>query len=163
MAFTDLVPWGRNRSVAAPRSAQESSPLFALHREMNRMFDDFARSFELEMPARFNLSDNWPRVEINDSENEVKIVAELPGMDQKDIDISVTDGLLTIKGEKQSETNGTLYTERWHGQFQRSLPLGPDVDPDQVNAEMKNGMLTVTAKKRPEAQRQVKRIPVLAS
>src|SRR5689334_19867152 len=73
MAFTDLVPWGRNRSVAAPRSAQESSPLFALHREMNRMFDDFARSFDLEMPARVT-SGTWPRVEINDSENEVKIV-----------------------------------------------------------------------------------------
>jgi HSP20 family protein len=69
----------------------------------------------------------------------------------------------TIKGDKRSETNGALYTERWHGQFQRSLPLGPDVDPDQINAEMKNGILTITAKKRPEAQRQVKRIPVSAS
>ena len=161
MAWTDLVSWGRNRSAAAPSSAQESSPFFALHREMNRMFDDFARSFELEMPPHF--SGNWPRVEIDDSENEVKIVAELPGMDQKDIDISLTDGMLTIKGEKQSETNGASYSERWHGRFERSLRLGPDVDPDQVNAEMKNGVLTVTAKKRPEAQRQVKRIPVLAS
>jgi len=130
---------------------------------MNRMFDDFARSFELEMPARFSQSGNWPRVEIDDAENEVKIVAELPGMDQKDIDISLTDGMLTIKGEKQSETNGASYSERRHGRFERSLRLGPDVDPDQVNAEMKNGVLTVTAKKRPEAQRQVKRIPVLAS
>ena len=163
MAWTDLVPWGRNHSVAAPSSAQESSPFFALHREMNRMFDDFARSFELEMPARFSQSGNWPRVEIDDAENEVKIVAELPGMDQKDIYISLTDGMLTIKGETQSETNGASYSERWHGRFERSLRLGPDVDPDQVNAEMKNGVLTVTAKKRPEAQRQVRRIPVLAS
>ena len=161
MAWTDLVPWGRNRSAAAPSSARESSPFFALHREMNRMFDDFARSFELEMPAHF--SGNWPRVEIDDAENEVKILAELPGMDQRDIDISLTDGMLTIKGEKQSETNGALYSERWHGRFERSLRLGPDVDPDQVNAEMKNGVLTVTAKKRPEAQRLVKRTPVLAS
>jgi len=163
MAWTDLVPWGRNHSVAAPRHAQESNPFFALHREMNRMFDDFARSFEVETPGRFGMSATWPRVEVDDSDNEVKIVAELPGMDQKDIDISLTDGMLTIKGEKQSETNGASYSERWHGRFERSLPLGRDVDPDQVNAEMKNGMLTVTAKKRPEAQRQVKRIPVLAS
>jgi HSP20 family protein len=163
MAWTDLVPWGRNHSVAAPRHAQESNPFFALHREMNRMFDDFARSFELETPARFGMSATWPRVQVDDSEDEVKIAAELPGMDQKDIDVSVTNGVLTIKGEKQSETNGSLYSERWHGQFQRSLPLGPDVDPDQVNAEMKNGILTVTAKKRPEAQRQVKRIPITVS
>ena len=161
MSWTDLVPWGRNRSVAAPTSTQESSPFFALHREMNRMFDDFARNFELEIPARF--SGNWPRVEVNDSESEVKVVAELPGMDQKDIDVSLTEGVLTLKGEKKSQSNGAHYSERWHGQFQRSLSLGPDVDPDQVNAEMKNGVLTVTAKKRPEAERRMKRIPVMAN
>jgi HSP20 family protein len=127
---------------------------------MNRMFEDFARSFELETPARFGISGSWPHVDVEDAEKEVKVVAELPGMDQKDIDVSLTDGVLTIKGEKKAETNGALYRERWHGQFQRSLPLGPDVDPDQVTAEMRNGILTVTAKKRPEAQRQVKRIPV---
>jgi len=55
-------------------------------------------------------------------------------MDQRDTDVSIADGVLTIKGEKKSETNGTRYSERWHGQFQRSLPLGSDVDPDHVNA-----------------------------
>ena len=77
--------------------------------------------------------------------------------------MSLTEGVLTLKGEKKSETNGGHYSERWHGQFQRSLSLGPDLDPDQINAEMKNGVLTVTAKKRPEAERRMKRIPVMAN
>jgi HSP20 family protein len=163
MAWTDLVPWGHNRSVpAAPHFSEENSPFVTLQREMNRMFD-FARGFGLEMPTQFGISGGWPRVEVNDSENEVKVAAELPGMDQRDIDVSIADGVLTIKGEKKSETNETRYSERWHGQFQRSLPLGPDVDPDHVNAVFKDGVLTVTVQKRPEAQRQVKRIAISGS
>jgi HSP20 family protein len=83
-------------------------------------------------------------------------------MDQKDTNFPLADGVLTIKGEKQSKPTGR-YTANLAGSVPTSPPLEPDVDPDQVNAKMKNGMLTVTAKKRPEAQRQVKRIPVLAS
>ena len=163
MAWTDLVPWGHNRSAAVSRPTEESRPLVALQREMNRMFDDFARSFGLDLPNGFGVSGNWPRVELSESDNEMKVVAELPGMNQNDIELSLTDGMLTIRGEKKSEANNARYSERWHGQFQRSLPVGPDIDPDQVKADFKNGVLTVTAAKRPEAQRQVKRIPVGAS
>ena len=67
---------------------------------------------------------------------------------------------MTLKGEKKTETNGAVYSERWHGAFERTVQLGPDVDPDKINAEFKNGVLTVTLGKRPEAQRQVKRIAI---
>jgi len=90
------------------------------------------------------------------------VVAELPGLSEKDVKITLHNGMLTLKGEKKSESSNASYTERWHGQFQRTLSLGPDVDPDKVNASFKNGVLTVTLGKRPEAQRQVKRIPVAA-
>jgi HSP20 family protein len=99
-------------------------------------------------------------VEVSDAGSEMKVVAELPGLEQNDVELSLDDGVLTIKGEKKSETNGALYSERWHGQFQRSLQLGPDVDPDKVNATFKNGVLTITLAKRPETQRQVKRIQI---
>jgi HSP20 family protein len=102
----------------------------------------------------------WPRVEVGENNNEVKVVAELPGMEQKDVEVSLHDGVLTLKGEKKSESDNALYSERWHGQFQRSPQLGPDVDPDKVNASFKNGVLAVTLAKRPEAQSQVKRIPI---
>ncbi len=160
MALTDLVPWGRNHSVAAPRFPDNGDPFLALHREVNRMFDDFARSFWMGMPARFGISGTWPHVEVSETDKEVKVVAELPGLEQKDIDVSLHEGVLTLKGEKKQESDGALYSERWHGQFQRSLQLGPEVDPEKVSAVFKNGVLTITLAKRPEAQSQVKRIPI---
>jgi HSP20 family protein len=68
--------------------------------------------------------------------------------------------MLTIKGEKKSENQNAVYSERWQGRFERTVRLGPDVDPDQVSANFKNGVLTVTAGKRPQGQRQTRRIEV---
>jgi HSP20 family protein len=161
MAFSDLVPWNRNQSVSNTRSGESGGdPFIALHREMNRVFDGFFRDFNIGMPARGAGWGAWPNVEVSDAGSEMKVVAELPGLEQNDVELSLDDGVLTIKGEKKSETNGALYSERWHGQFQRSLQLGPDVDPDKVNATFKNGVLTITLAKRPETQRQVKRIQI---
>jgi HSP20 family protein len=160
MAFTDLIPWNRNRNIPAQRQTDEH-PFFALRREMDRMFDNFFRGFDLPIGTTPGWSvGRWPHVEISETDNKVKLVAELPGMEQKDIDLTFHDGLLTLKGEKRSETNDAVYSERWHGQFERTVQLGPDVDPENIKAGFKNGVLTVTVGKRPEAQRQVKRIAI---
>ncbi len=124
------------------------------------MLDDFTRGFGTGMQARSGLSGNWPHVEISETDKEFKVVAELPGMEQKDIDISLHDGVLTLKGEKKSESTNASYSERWHGQFQRAFQLGPDVDAENVTAGFKDGILTITLAKRPEVQSQVKRIPI---
>ena len=162
MALTDLIPWNRNRNLPAPRQSEEH-PFLALHREMNRAFDRFFRDFDLPMTGTPGWSvGTWPHVEVSETDNEVKLDAELPGMEQKDIEVTFHDGLLTLKGEKKTENTGAVYSERWHGQFQRTIQLGPDVDPDKINAEFKNGVLSLTVGKRPEAQRQVKRIAINA-
>jgi HSP20 family protein len=160
MALTDLIPWGRNRPLTTARVGEGGDPFLALHREMSRMLDDFGRGFGVPASARGSWPGAWPHVEVSETDNDVKVVAELPGMEQKDVEVSLHDGVLTLKGEKKSESNDALYSERWHGQFQRSLQLGPDVDPDKVSASFKNGVLTVTLAKRPEAESQVKRIPI---
>ena len=160
VALTNLIPWARNQSSMSSRFGEDSDPFVALQRNMNRILDDFTRGFGVPTPARFGISGAWPHVEVSETEKEVKVVAELPGMEQNDIKLSLQDGVLTLTGEKKSESEGALYSERWHGQFQRSLQLGSDVDPEQVNAAFKNGVLTVTLAKRPEAQSQVKRIPI---
>lgn len=157
MSIGDLIPWNRGRTMPA-RTGEETNPVLALHREMNRLFDNFFQGFDLASPPGW--SAGWPRVEVHDGKDEVRVTAELPGIEQKDVEVALHDGVLTIRGEKRSESDGALYSERWHGQFQRSLQLGPDVDPDKVGASFRNGVLTVTAAKRPEAQRQVKRIPI---
>jgi HSP20 family protein len=167
MALTDLIPWNRNRDMPAPRQAD---PFVSLRREMDRVFDDFFRGFDLPMTRNgFDLPmtrnggwsvGTWPHVEVSETDSEVKLVAELPGMEEKDIELNFHDGMLTLNGEKKHETKDAVYSERWHGQFQRSFQLGPDVDLEKIKAEFKNGVLTITAGKRPEAQRQVKRIPL---
>jgi HSP20 family protein len=160
MSMRDLIPWGRNQNVSTSRSTENVNPFLALHREMNRMFDDFSRSFDLPTMFSQGWSGGWPHVEVAEIDDNVKVVAELPGLEEKDIEVTLHNGMLTLKGEKKSESQGSVYSERWHGQFERSLQLGPDVDPEKVNAAFRNGVLTITVPKRPEAQRQVKRIPI---
>jgi HSP20 family protein len=163
MAIGDIIPWTRNRNVPAARQADEH-PIVSLRREMDRMFDSVFRGFDLPMSTAPSwYTDGWPRLEISETDNEVRLVAELPGMEEKDIELTLNEGMLTLKGEKKSESNGAVYSERWHGQFQRTVQLGPDVDPEKIKAEFKNGVLTVTVGKRPEAQRQVKRIAINAA
>jgi HSP20 family protein len=85
-------------------------------------------------------------------------------MDEKDIDVSLREGVLILKGEKRAETsgspNGARYSERWFGKFERSFHLGPDVDPDKVNAAFKKGVLTISVGKRADAPSRVKRITI---
>lgn len=159
MNMRDLIPWGRNRNVPASPPSENANLFLALHREMNRIFDEFSRGFG--MPAfPTGWSAGWPHIEVRETNDDVRVVAELPGLEEKDIDVTLHDGMLTLKGEKKSESQGSVYSERWHGRFERSLRLGPDVDPDKVNAAFNNGVLTIIVAKRPEAQRQVKRIPI---
>jgi HSP20 family protein len=157
MNVKDLVPWGKNRNLEKTRFAEAGSPFLALHREMNRMFDDFLRDFDVR--GRHG-DTSWPHIEISESHDEIKIIAELAGLEQRDVDVTLDEGVLTLKGQKTLEKNGTLYSERWEGAFERTIPVGQDVDPDKVKASFKNGVLTIRLSKKPEAQRQVKRIAV---
>ena len=88
--------------------------------------------------------------------------SELTGMSEKDVELTVHDGMLTLKGEKKVEQGGegARYTERYHGRFQRSIGVGPDVDEGKVSASFKNGVLTVVLPKSPEAESKVKHISI---
>jgi HSP20 family protein len=156
MNVRDLVPWGRNRSLEPSRFKEPTSPFLVLHREMNRMFDDFLRDFDT--PRRSALV--WPHIEVSESEDHVKVVAELPGLEGRDVEATLEDGVLTLKGQKKVESNGTVYSERWEGSFERDIAVGQDIDSDKIDASFKNGVLTVLLPKKPEAQRQVKRISI---
>jgi HSP20 family protein len=163
MDMKSLMPWRRNeRTLPATRSYEEmGSPFLSLHREMNRVFDDFFRGFNLPSSSAFpGFNPGWPSVEVSEDEKSLKVCAELPGMDEKDVELTLHDGMLTLKGEKKSENETNGYSERWHGRFERSIPLGPDVDLEKVDAGFKNGVLTVTIQKKPEAMSKVKRIPI---
>jgi HSP20 family protein len=103
--MTDLIPWGRGRNVPAQRGG-DASPFLALHREMNRLFDDVFRGFDLAPFGDHLLerSMGWPNIEVSETDKDVKVAAELPGLDEKDIEVELANGILSIKGEKKTET-----------------------------------------------------------
>lgn len=156
----DLIPWGRSRM---PARSEETSPFFTLHREMNRLFDDAFRSFGLGRPfADGGLA--WPSVEISDDGKEVRVTAELPGLDEKDVEIDIDDGVLVIRGEKHTEIDDKdrRYSERSYGRFERRMALPGDVDEDRARASFKKGVLTVTLPRSERARQNIRRVPINA-
>jgi HSP20 family protein len=162
MAIRDLIPWSRGRELSV-RRGEESSPFLTLHREMNRLFDDVFRGFDLAPVGTDRFVDRmgWPNIEVSETDREVKVTADLPGLEEKDVQVELANGTLAIKGEKRSETEDRdrLFSERYYGRFERRIPV-EDVDEDKVSAAFKDGVLTVTMPKVPQAQSQVKRIAI---
>jgi HSP20 family protein len=156
----NLIPWGRSNAVPNPRSNEDGHPFHALHRQMDRLFDDFFRDFDAPLMRNGRPSGSWPSIELSEGDKDLKVLAELPGLDEKDIEITLHDGILTLKGEKRGETSSARYSERWHGQFARSIELGSEINPDKVRASFDKGILTITLEKRPEAQSSIRRIAI---
>ena len=153
----------------------EWRPLESLRRELDRLFDDFGVGSWRSPSARgvFDVEPFWrgevtwgkaPAVDIAEHEKAYEITAELPGMDESNIDVKFSDGTLTIKGEKKDEREEKQkdyhLSERRYGSFQRSFGVPDDVDADKIEAHFKNGVLTVTLPKRPEAQKSEKKIAI---
>ena len=146
----------------------DADPFQALKTQMDELFNDWTSNFDAIGGNRGLLS---LRVDISETPAEVTVKADLPGVDQKDIDITATGDQLTIKAEKKSEAEekkdekGRVYhrVERTYGAFQRTMTLPFQVDTSKVAAGFKDGVLTVTVPKPPEVQKQVKRIEVKSS
>jgi HSP20 family protein len=163
MSVRDLIPWNRGREMTVHRR-EELNPFMTLHREMNRMFDDVFRSFDLApfgSDRFFDRAMGWPNIEVSETDKDVKVTAELPGLEEKDVQVELANGVLAIKGEKKTETEDKyrLFSECYYGRFERRIPV-EDVDEEKVSAAFKNGVLTVTMPKVPQAQSKVKRIAI---
>lgn len=153
-------------------------PFEALHREIDRLFDDFDRGF-WRFPFRrsaFDIEPLWrqeptwsavPAVDLVEKENAYEVTAELPGMDEKNIEVKLADGGLTIKGEKKEEKEEKkkdyYLHERHFGSFERCFALPDGVDTDKIEASFKKGVLTVKLPKKPEAIKAAKKIEVKAA
>jgi HSP20 family protein len=160
MNVRDLVPWTRNseRGRNVPTSQDDPSSFFTLHREMNRLFDDVFRGFETpaQWPGRA-----WPHIEVEDADGEYRITAELPGMEATDVEVLVQDDILIVRGEKQakSEDRSRAFSERVYGRFERRIALDGSSEAN-VQAEFRNGVLTVTVPKSDRSPDRVKRIAI---
>ncbi len=163
MNMRDLIPWNRGSgSAVASYGGDDVSPFISLHREMNRLFDEAFRGFD--SPALFGRMPAWPRIEVTEGDQDIRVAAELPGMDENDVEVMLADGVLTIRGEKKHEADDKerQFSERFYGRFERRIPVDTDVNPDQVSATFKNGLLTVTVPRPAGAQLSARRIPINA-
>ena len=174
-----------NKSSKVPVKSDEShsSPLERgwgslanLRGEIDHLFEDFQegwpfgksrhsrRAHTFGDPFAFNM--RMPAVDVVDRKKDIQLKAELPGMDEKDIEVQLTDRMLTISGEKkeereEGEKEGNYYlSERRYGSFKRSLSIPEGVDPDKVEASFSKGVLTITLQKTPEALKKPKKIEV---
>jgi HSP20 family protein len=160
-------PWSQNRRDVAVRREGDGDPVQALQQSIDRVFDDFWRTFNLPMLGDWDggvASAVVPQVDVRETDQEVELVAELPGMDEGDVDVSVSQGMLTIRGEKKSEREeedeGYVLRERSFGRVERIVPLPEGLDVDSAQATFRNGVLTVKIPKTAETQRAAKRISV---
>ncbi len=163
MNVRDLIPWNRSGLVPV-RRAEDGNPFLPLHHEMNRLFDEAFRGFDIApfgFDRVFSRALSWPNIEVSETDKEMKVIAELPGLEEKDVEVKLSDGLLVIKGEKKTEREDEdrLFSERYYGRFERRVPV-EDIEEDKVSASFRNGVLTVILPKLPEAQQQAKRIPI---
>lgn len=147
---------------------EKGSDVFsALQKEIDRVFDDFhARG---SWPLHMVPGDNGkvtPRMDVEETDTALLVTAELPGVEEADIDVSLTDDTLTVKGEKKSESEreekDLRVVERSYGSFERSVRLPCAVKTDEVDAQFKNGVLKITLPKPPEAAAKTKKIAIKA-
>jgi HSP20 family protein len=149
----------------APRYAD---PFSALRAEMDSLFDSFigglpafSGMFGSSGGRAFALT---PHMDVRETDKEIVVEAELPGMEEKDVSIALQDGILTIRGEKKHEVDeekeNYRIMERRYGSFQRSVQLPDTVDEDKIEATFNNGVLKVSLPKRPEAIGKHRKIPI---
>jgi HSP20 family protein len=160
MAMRDLIPWGRQESrLPAVLGGDEGSPFSQLRREMDRLFEDF---FRAPFPGGgWSGMAGWPSVEVTETDSEVRVTAELPGLSDKDVELTVQDGMLTIRGEKKSENEDRDrgWSERYYGRFERRIALPDGADEEHCDATFRDGLLTVRIPRSAEKRRS-RRIPI---
>jgi HSP20 family protein len=158
MDLRSLVPFGR-------RELAGEDPFSAMRREMDRLFDDMTKSMSLARPA-MGLGVMAPRVDVRETESAIEIEAELPGVTDKDVEVQLAEGVLTIRGEKKQEREekekGFYLMERSYGAFLRQIPLPVEVDEGKVEASFDKGVLKVVLPKSAKAEARTKKIAIKA-
>jgi len=151
----NLIPW-RNKQQSLSETGSAEPALSRFRTEVDSLLERFFRDpWDFgDLPGKRSA---WgPRMDLAESEDAVTVKAELPGVDSKDIDINVTGNLLTIRGEKRQDREEKdkdyHYIERQSGSFCRTVTLPVAVDPERVTAEFRNGVLTVSLPKHPQAK-----------
>jgi HSP20 family protein len=167
MAITDMIPWKREKAEASTRREQEEDAFLDLRSQMNRLFDDFFQSpFGMRpfLGESGFLGEFAPQMDVSETEKEINVSAELPGLEPEDIHITVDQNALTISGEKrvEKEDKGKRYyrLERSYGSFHRSITLPDQIDEEKIEATFKRGVLKMRLPKTGKEREKGRRITV---
>ena len=167
MAITDIIRWNKNRALAT-RPQDVVDPFSMLRRDIDRVFGNFLGDWRWPDRA-LNMLDRqvgsfMPEIDVTETEREFRVTADVPGMDEKDLEVSFVEGGLAIKGEKREEheeDKGDVYrAERRYGAFERRMPLSSDIDVNKAKATFKKGVLKITLPKTENARSNRKTIPI---
>ena len=165
MTISDLVPWKRKRGDI--RVGRDYDDMFgSFYREMHNLMDRFFHGFDLDSfdTGSFTTGEFIPRVDVKENDKEIKITAELPGMDEKNINVTVSGDSITIQGEKQEEiedkSKDYYRSECKYGTFHRIIPFSAEVDESKVEANFKKGVLKIRLPKTAEAQKKRRKIQI---
>jgi HSP20 family protein len=131
---------------------------------MNRLFDDVFRDFGAPLSTMGGGSwfAGWPQIEVSETDKAVEVTAEIPGLEEKDVEVVLEGDVLVLRGERRSETEDKdrSFSERFYGRFERHIPLGSEIEEQNVEATFKNGLLTVRLPKSAAAQSKARRIAI---
>lgn len=160
--FKDLIP----RRKSERGLINTVTPFNAISSELERVFSRFLEDMDIDFWGGRSEAIR-PGIDVSENDNEVKVIAELPGLTEKDIDLSIINGILTIKGEKKAEeeknSDGYYCRECSYGKFERSINIGEGLDVDKIEAGLKQGVLTVKIPKLEEVKGETKKITVKAA
>jgi len=163
MKIKNLLP-----DVARKAGTGIDHPFYSLQREMNSLFDNFFRGFDVA-PRGFSadMTSFTPSIDVKENEKEFIIKAELPGVEEKDIDVTVTNDSVTIKGEKKEEKEDKdknfYYMERSYGSFCRVIPLEAEIESGKAEASFKNGILDIKIPKNQSAKTKGTKVSIKTS
>jgi HSP20 family protein len=163
MNTKSLIPWRKSNNQLAARQG-ELEPFLRLRQDIDQMFDGMLSDWTGGMNLFDRTQTFMPIVDVHETAKEIRVTAELPGLEEKNLEVSLLDRALYIKGEKREEheeEKGDVYRcERQYGAFQRVIELPAEVDADKIKASFKKGVLKVTLLKTEEAQSNRRVIPL---
>jgi HSP20 family protein len=163
MALRNLIHGGDGKRTMAP-AVSEEPPIQSIERQMNRALEQFFNNFGFAPWSLSRLNAFRPRVNVAETEKEITVTAELPGLEEKDIDLTLTRNSLIIKGLKSEDRRETQtdyqYMERSYGEFQRVIPLPGDVDVERAEAKFTKGVLSITLPKIETEGERRRKIPI---
>lgn len=166
MYVREMIPWTWGRKVGRPRNRAAAAAFPYFDHQVSNLFDELARDFEIapfgSLGKKMGLFN--PRLNFVENDKAFEVSVELPGINEKDIHLSLEEDTLTIQGEKKNEKkeekNDVYRMERSYGTFQRTIALPSGVEEEKIEATFKKGVLNIILPKSEEAQKDVRQIPV---